>query len=56
MGRTHGGAQVIEGVRQLQGRCGERQVPDARVAVVASGGNPGNNHGVMALSTEPLGR
>ena len=56
MGRTHGGAQVIEAVRQLQGRCGERQVPHAKVAIVASGGNPGNSHGVMALSTEPPGQ
>ena len=54
MGRTHGGAQVIEGVRQLQGRCADRQVPDVKVAVVASGGNPGNSHGVLALSTDPL--
>jgi acetyl-CoA acetyltransferase len=39
-GRTHGMGQIAEAVRQLQGRGGERQVPDARVAVVTGGGGP----------------
>jgi hypothetical protein len=32
--------QIAESVRQLQGRAGERQVPDACVAVVSGGGGP----------------
>ncbi len=39
-GRTHGMGQIAESVRQLQGRAGRRQVPDARVAVVSGGGGP----------------
>ncbi len=39
-GRTHGMGQVAEAVRQLQGRAGERQVEDPRVAVVSGGGGP----------------
>jgi acetyl-CoA acetyltransferase len=39
-GRTHGMGQIAEAVRQLQGRSGGRQVPDARVAVVTGGGGP----------------
>ncbi|MDL4816379.1 thiolase C-terminal domain-containing protein [Actinomadura opuntiae] len=37
-GRTHGMGLVHEAVVQLRGEAGERQVPDARVAVVSSGG------------------
>ncbi|GAA2121524.1 thiolase C-terminal domain-containing protein [Actinomadura napierensis] len=37
-GRTHGMGLVHEAVAQLRGEGGERQVPDARVAVVSSGG------------------
>src|SRR5262245_43048959 len=36
-GRLHGVSFLNEAVLQLRGECGERQVPDARVAVVASG-------------------
>jgi acetyl-CoA acetyltransferase len=39
-GRTHGMGQIAESVRQLQGRSGDRQVPDAQVAVVTGGGGP----------------
>jgi acetyl-CoA acetyltransferase len=39
-GRTHGMGQIAEAVRQLQGRGGDRQVPNARVAVVSGGGGP----------------
>jgi acetyl-CoA acetyltransferase/uncharacterized OB-fold protein len=37
-GRTHGMGLVHEAVTQLRGEAGERQVNDARVAVVSSGG------------------
>jgi acetyl-CoA acetyltransferase len=33
-----GAAQVVELAWQLEGRCGERQVPDARVALAQNGG------------------
>ena len=37
-GRTHGMGLVHEAIVQLRGEGGDRQVPDARVAVVSSGG------------------
>lgn len=37
-GRTHGMGLIHEAVSQLRGEAGERQVTDARVAVVSSGG------------------
>jgi acetyl-CoA acetyltransferase/uncharacterized OB-fold protein len=37
-GRTHGMGLIHEAVTQLRGEAGERQVADARVAVVSSGG------------------
>jgi acetyl-CoA acetyltransferase len=37
-GRTHGFGLLHEAVLQLQGTADERQVPDARVGVVSSGG------------------
>ncbi|KUI11280.1 3-ketoacyl-CoA thiolase [Mycobacterium sp. GA-1285] len=37
-GRTHGMGLIHEAVSQLRGDAGERQVKDARVAVVSSGG------------------
>jgi acetyl-CoA acetyltransferase len=37
-GRTHGMGLIHEAVTQLRGEAGERQVKDARVAVVSSGG------------------
>lgn len=52
MGRLHGGAQVVEAVRQIQQRCGTRQVPEPQHVLVSSG-NPANSHGVMVLSKYP---
>lgn len=39
-GRLHGLSFLAEGVAQLRGECGARQVPDARVAVVANAHGP----------------
>ena len=37
-GRTHGMGLIHEAITQLRGEAGERQVADAKVAVVSSGG------------------
>jgi acetyl-CoA acetyltransferase len=50
-GRVHGLAFLTEAVLQLRGDCGERQVPDARVAVVANAHGP--QAGAMLLRTDP---
>jgi acetyl-CoA acetyltransferase len=39
-GRLHGLAHLCEAVQQLRGECDERQVADARVAVVTNGHGP----------------
>ena len=39
-GRLHGFGFLAEGIRQLRGECGARQVKDCEVAVVATGGGP----------------
>jgi acetyl-CoA acetyltransferase/uncharacterized OB-fold protein len=39
-GRLHGFGFLAEGIRQLRGECGARQVKDCEVAVVAAGGGP----------------
>jgi len=49
-GRLHGVSFLNEAVLQLRGQCDERQVPDARVAVVASGLYI--QGGAMVLTTE----
>ena len=36
-GRVHGMGFVAEAADQLMGRCGPRQVPNAKVAIVANG-------------------
>ena len=46
-GRTHGYGFIYEGVRQLRGEADQRQVTNARTAVVTSGG--GTPSGVMLL-------
>ena len=46
-GRTHGFGFLYEAVTQLRHAAGERQVPDARTAVVTSGG--GTPSGAMIL-------
>ncbi|EME16711.1 thiolase C-terminal domain-containing protein [Rhodococcus triatomae] len=50
-GRTHGMGLIHEAITQLRGAGGARQIPDARVAVVSSGGlSPG---GALLLRSEP---
>lgn len=46
-----GAAQIVEIVRQLQGRCGNRQVADAKVGLthVTGGGIYGFDHGACAM-------
>jgi len=48
-GRLHGLAFLCEAALQLQGRCGARQVPDARAALVANAAGP--QSGAMVLRT-----
>lgn len=51
-GRTHGYGFLYEAVTQLRGDAGERQVADARTAVVTSGG--GTPSGVLLMTTDEL--
>ena len=39
-GRLHGMGFLAEAVQQLRGNCGERQVPNAKSAVISSGFAP----------------
>jgi acetyl-CoA acetyltransferase len=49
-GRTHGFGFIHEAITQLRGDAGARQVKDARVAVVSTGG--GTPGGAMLLTSE----
>lgn len=52
MGRLHGPPQVIEAVRQIQGRCGPRQIPDAGTALAVTG-QPSAVPGAVLFSRSP---
>lgn len=45
--------KVKEGVDQLRGNCGSRQVPGAQNALVTVAGGPARFYGVSILSSEP---
>ena len=49
-GRTHGFGFLYEAMAQLRHEAGERQVADARTAVVTSGG--GTPSGVLLLQRD----
>jgi acetyl-CoA acetyltransferase len=53
MGRVHGPPQVIESVRQIQGRCGERQIPKADVLLAVTG-QPHYSVGYLLLTKEHI--
>jgi acetyl-CoA acetyltransferase len=52
MGRLHGGAQLIEAIRQIQGVCGSRQDGDVNVALVTTGA-PTDGVASLLFSKEP---
>ena len=52
MGRLHGTPQLLEGVLQLQGRAGQRQLKKARTTLVNSGG-PATGCGAAVLTLDP---
>jgi len=51
MGRLHGTPQLIEGVRQIQGRCGPRQVRNVETVLVEAGGPATGNAAVILSKT-----
>ena len=52
MGRLHGTPQLIEAVRQIQGRCGPRQIANCETALVHAGSSL-HASGACVLSKNP---
>jgi acetyl-CoA acetyltransferase len=52
MGRLHGTPQLIEGVRQIQGRCGPRQLEHCEATLVQAG-SALHGSGALVLSKNP---
>lgn len=52
-GDASGLSMIIEGARQVMGAAGERQVPDASVALVHVYGGVMADHCTLLLGSEP---
>jgi len=53
MGRLHGTPQLIEAVRQIQGRCGPRQIPREVNTALVGAGSSLHGCGACVLSKHP---